>query len=190
LRAAGQLRRAKTSRNEHRAEWLRIASSTIVESLYYEFVSFVYAAECLMRGDKISLERGGRQLRYVVQHTSTSLSGMFAGDEGHLRNAAVHYDRWRYSIATKTVHVSDLNWSAQFSTTELLAEVRSLLDQSVLPMHVVGRLHAHDARLLLRVFLADTLSPELAAKVEDWKKTEAALKALGWKPTTDTWIRN
>jgi hypothetical protein len=189
LRAMGQVQRATAARREHRAEWLRHASLTIVESLYYELVSLVYAAECLSSGTEFRLARGGPQLGFVARMASAKLPGLFEGEEGRLRNAAVHCDRWRYVPATNKIHMTDTNWADEYETSELLTELRDLFRDSMLPFEVILRVHGVESRGLLRLLLLEQTSPRLVSLENEFKTTETELRRLGWRAASDGIVR-
>ena len=188
LRAVGHIQRAAMTRRENRAEWLRSASQTIVESLYYELVSLVYAAERLKTGRQLARSRGGDQLGFLARNTATTLPDLFVGDEGRLRNAAVHYDRWRYSVPRDRILLTDNNWACDFSTPELLGELKLLLEDAMLPFQLLARLHAPDARVMLDVILSrDT--PRLERIAAQYQPTLDMLNQLGWSPAVDSFVR-
>lgn len=185
LRAMGYLQRASSTHQEHCADWLRHASGTIIESLYYELVSLVYSAECLRRRKPFAAKRGGAQLQELAREAVDSFSGLFLGSEGRIRNAAAHYDRWRYSHASNSIHLTDKGWSHEYSTTDLLEELRSLLQKSMLPFHVIVRQDVSEARLILRALLMDDPSAIPGGIEVAYNRTADELRRLGWTPAAN-----
>lgn len=187
LRGIGHLQRASMARRERRAEWLRSSTVPIIESLFYESVSLVYAAECLRQRRPMTARRGGPQLREVAGWTARSLPGLFRGDEGRIRNAAVHHDRWRYVHESNAVRMTDEGWSQETSTQELLVTMRTLLEDSYLPFLVMARLHGPESRLMLQAMLTDHPAIPSSVIEADFNRTITELRSLGWRSKNENW---